>query len=410
MPTTIDVAIIGAGPYGLSLAAHLSGTDLNVRVFGQPMQFWRDHMPKGMVLKSEGFASNLWHPDEGLTLQDYCRSEALPYQRTGLPVPLETFCRYGEAFQRRFASNLDTRDVARLDHEGGRFVLRFDTGQPVVAQRVVLAVGIGLFSYLPCELDAIIGPLCGHSTQYRDPARFAGKEVLVIGGGASGVELAALISQAGGRPTVAARHDRIGFCGAPAPRGLLERIRAPESGLGTGWRSWAAVTAPMLFHHMPRDFRHMVVRRHLGPAPGWTARAEFERNVAAILRAELVRSEIREGRPSVTFRIAGEETRTVTADHVIAATGFRVDTARLLFLSPELRDAIRREGTTPVLSRVFESSVPRLFMIGPIAANSFGPLLRFAYGAGFAARRLSRHLARGGIRRPAPEERELAMA
>ncbi|MBN8904383.1 MAG: NAD(P)-binding domain-containing protein, partial [Rhodospirillales bacterium] len=280
----------------------------------------------------------------------------------------------------------------------------------VVARRVVLAVGIGFFSHLPCDLDAIVGPLCGHSTRYRDLDRFAGKEVLVIGGGASGVEMAALISQAGGRATVAARHDRIGFCGAPAPRGLLERIRAPESGLGTGWRSWACVTAPMLFHHMPRDFRHMIVRRHLGPAPGWTARAEIERNVTVILRADLVGSRFCEGRPAVTFRIGGAETRTVTADHVIAATGFRADLGRLIFVSPRLRDAISCEGPTPVLSRVFETSVPGLFMIGPIAANSFGPLLRFAYGAGFAARRLSRHLARGSLRRPASAEPELALA
>ncbi|MBN8904633.1 MAG: NAD(P)/FAD-dependent oxidoreductase, partial [Rhodospirillales bacterium] len=329
MSTTIDLAIIGAGPYGLSLAAHLSGTGLDVTVFGQPMQFWRDSMPNGMVLKSEGFASDLWHPDDALTLRDFCRSEGLPYQHAGLPVPLETFCHYGLEFQRRFVPNLDPRLVAQLDHERGRFVLRFHTGQTVVARQVVLAVGIGLFPEVPAALDAIGGPCCGHSSKYRDLDRFAGQEVLVIGGGASGVEMAALISQAGGRATVAARHERIGFCGAPAPRSLLDRLRAPQSGLGTGWRSWACVTAPWLFHRMPRDFRHMIVRRHLGPAPGWTARAEIERNVTVVLRAEPTASRMFGARPSVTFSVAGEGTRTITADHVIAATGYQAEVARL---------------------------------------------------------------------------------
>ena len=79
MSTTTDVAIIGAGPYGLSLAAHLAAANVSVRVFGQPMQFWRTNMPEGMVLKSEGFASNLWHPDGALTLRDFCADRGLPY-------------------------------------------------------------------------------------------------------------------------------------------------------------------------------------------------------------------------------------------------------------------------------------------------------------------------------------------
>ena len=47
-----DVAVIGAGPYGLSVAAHLREQSLKVIVFGRPMSFWDRNMPVGMLLRS----------------------------------------------------------------------------------------------------------------------------------------------------------------------------------------------------------------------------------------------------------------------------------------------------------------------------------------------------------------------
>lgn len=406
MGTMIDIAVIGAGPYGLSLGAHLAAAGLDARVFGQPMQFWRNHMPEGMVLKSEGFASDLWHPDGALTLRDYCHDHALPYQDSGLPIPLQTFCDYGMAFQRRFVPMLDQRRVTRIDRDDDTFVLRLQDGETVAARRVVVAAGIGSFRHTPCELDPIAGPLCSHSIDHRALQRFAGRKVLVIGGGASGVELAGLLSLQGSQVTVATRQERIPFCNPPRQRSLWEKIQAPETGLGTGWRSWACVEAPMLFYRMPQAFRHMVVRKHLGPAPGWTSRAEVERNVTVMLGATLVRSSIRDGRARVGFALGDGTQKSVEADHVIAATGFHVDVRRLDFLSPPILRRMNLEHDTPSLSPHFETSVPNLFMVGVAAANAFGPLLRFAYGAGFASRRLSGFLLRtarahaGSLRSP----------
>ncbi|HEX2941068.1 MAG TPA: FAD-dependent oxidoreductase [Rhodopila sp.] len=394
MTMTTDVAIIGAGPYGLSLAAHLAAREMDVRVFGSPMQFWRTSMPEGMVLKSEGFASSLWHPESKLTLKDYCREHGLPYKDSGMPVPLQTFCDYGVAFQRRFVPMLDERCVSLLLQDGRDFVLRLTDRTIVKAGRVVIATGIGSFAFMPPELAPLGGTLCSHSSQHRSLDQFAEQEVLVIGGGASGVEMAALMSARGARVTVAARHDRIAFCGPPVHRGLLERVRAPESGLGTGWRSLACVLAPMVFYHMPLNFRHLVVRKHLGPAPGWTARVEIERNVPVLLGACLRRASVKNGRACVEFAMSDGTYRVEEADHVVAATGFRVDMHRLSFIGEPIMRQLKLAEDTPILSPYFETSVPGLFTIGVTAANCFGPLLRFAYGAGFASRRLSRHLAR----------------
>jgi thioredoxin reductase len=234
--------------------------------------------------------------------------------------------------------------------------------------------------------------------------------VLIIGGGASGVELAGLMSAKGSHVTVLTRQDRIPFCNPPRPRSPWEKISAPETGLGTSWRSVACVTAPMLFYQLPRAFRHMVVRKHLGPAPGWTSRAEVERNVTVKFGANLVRSSVRGGRARVAFAGGDGTPFAIEADHVIAATGFKVDMRRLGFISPRIMASLALEDTTPMLSRYFETSVPGLFTIGVMAANSFGPLLRFAYGAGFASRRLSQYLARTAPRHAARAHAELAAA
>ncbi len=405
-----DVAIIGAGPYGLSLAAHLTAAGLAVRIFGQPMHTWRTGMPAGMVLKSEGFASNLWDPDGTFTLKHYCHDQRLPYQDLGLPVPLQVFSDYGVAFQKRFVPLLDHRWVANVERESNGFVLYLDDGEIVTAERVVIAAGIRSFYNIPSELDTISGPLVSHSADHHLLDKFIGQHILIIGGGASGIGLAALMSQKGAYVTVAARKPRIAFCGPPTSRSLLEKIQAPESGLGTGWRSLACVVAPIIFHQMPRDFRHMVVRKHLGPAPGWTSREEVEANVPLLLGAKIARSIARDGVACVDFRMDDGTERTVEADHVIAATGYKIDMRRLNFLSPQLMKKMALADKSPVLSGNFETSVPGLFVVGTAAANSFGPLLRFAYGAGFSSRRLSRFLCRTASRRSVAVNQKLAAA
>jgi thioredoxin reductase len=73
-------------------------------------------------------------------------------------------------------------------------------------------------------------------------------------------------------------------------------------------------------------------------------------------------------------------------DHVLAATGYKIDLDRLSFLSADLRAGIRRLGGAPDLSPKYESSVPGLYFIGPVAANSYGPVARFVFGALHPAR------------------------
>jgi cation diffusion facilitator CzcD-associated flavoprotein CzcO len=71
MSAIAQAAIIGAGPYGLSIAAHLNACGVRPQVFGRPMSGWRDGMPRGMRLKSDGFASSLSNPSGEFTLKAF---------------------------------------------------------------------------------------------------------------------------------------------------------------------------------------------------------------------------------------------------------------------------------------------------------------------------------------------------
>jgi cation diffusion facilitator CzcD-associated flavoprotein CzcO len=390
-----EVAIIGAGPYGLSIAAHLKARGVGFRIFGYPMQTWLAGMPKGMRLKSEGFASSLYDPDGSFTLAHYCRREGIPYADIGLPVRLETFCSYGMAFQQKFAPGVETTSVVSIARSGSGFRIGLAGGEVAEARRVIAAVGLTHFAYVPPVLSGLPAEFVSHSSRHRILDGFRGREVAVIGAGASAVDLAALLHEAGAAAHLVARKSVIRFQNPPQiPLPLWGRMRYPVTGIGHGWEFVFCTRAPRLFRHMPEPFRLKAVRRILGPAPGWFVKEQVVGKVPFHLEATVTGASVQKGRVHLQLTDGAGTRRILEADHVIAATGYRVDLRRLAFLDPDIRAGIQSVEHTPVLSSNFESSVPGLYFAGTCAANTFGPLLRFAFGAGFAARRISRHLAR----------------
>jgi cation diffusion facilitator CzcD-associated flavoprotein CzcO len=394
-----DVAIVGAGPYGLSLAAHLKALNVDFEIFGFPMATWTNSMPRGMRLKSEGFASNLYDPDGALTLSRYCADNGLPYADIGIPVPIETFCAYGRAFQAEFAPKLVQKSLVELSRQAAGWRLKLDDGSVTHARRVVLATGIDHFKQIAPEVAGLDARWVSHSGDHADLSRFAGKEVVVIGSGASALDAAAILLGKGAGVTVVCRASKIWFHNPPRKRTLIDELRAPMTGIGPNWRSFACVHAPLLFHALPEELRLKAVANHLGPAPGWFIRKEVEGKAPMLLETNVADAVVEGGRLRVTLERSGEANRTIHADHIISATGYPVDLTRLEFLGEDLRSRIRLTGRAPALDSNFQSSEPGLYFVGAASANSFGPMVRFAFGAGFTSRRLSRTLARTAARR-----------
>jgi len=393
--TTVDIAIIGAGPYGLSLAAHLRNSGRSMRIFGAPMNSWSRHMPQGMHLKSEGFASDLYDPEAQFPLKAFCATRAIPYADVGLPVAIETFIAYGLEFQRRYVPEVENVQITSLTGSEGQFELTTATGESVRARQVVVAAGIVNFAYLPPALTAIPNTLITHSSQHSDLTGFKGRKVAVLGAGASAVDIAVLLQQAGADTALIARRPSIQFHEPPVePRPFLQRVKEPRSGLGLGWRSRMCTDIPLVFHALPESLRVRAVQSHLGPAPCWFTRDEVNGRLPMHLGVTLTGAESHQGRVRLALREAGKDDRQVEVDHVIAATGYKPAVSRLTFIAEALRSNMRKVEESPILDRHFESSIPGLYFIGIAAANSFGPLLRFAYGAKFAAKRVAARLAR----------------
>ena len=388
-----SVAIIGAGPYGLSIAAHLRAAKISFRIFGRPMSSWQDHMPAGTTLKSLGFASNLYHPTAEFTLEAFCKEQGLPYDNASGSTPLERFVAYGQEFQRRFVPELEQTEIRHVEQSGDGFVLKTSEGEELFARRVILAVGITHFDHTPGVLRHLPTQLMTHSSRHNSVRDFQHRRVAVIGGGASATDLAGLLQEQGCEVHLVARRAAITFHAPTASeRSLLDRVIKPRSGLGDGWRGRLCAEYPLAFHMLPVGMRHSAVRRVNGPAAVWHTKEKIVGKVAMHLSTRI--NAVAQTGGGVELELASEAgSKKLCVDHVIAATGYKVELSRLRFMHPALIERVRTVEDAPVLSRNFETSVAGLHMVGLASANSFGPLCRFACGARFTSRQLTRHLA-----------------
>jgi thioredoxin reductase len=387
----LETAIIGAGPYGLSIAAHLRRGGIPFRIFGRPMDSWQSHMPKGMMLKSDGFASNIDDPGGEFTLGHFCAERGIEYAEAGVPVLRETFAAYGQAFRDRMVPELEDKLVVGLERLASGFRLQLEDGETLTARRVVLAVGITHFAHTPANLAHLPTEFLSHSYNHCDLERFTGRSVVVIGGGASASDLAALLHEANAQVQLVSRRPSLKFHNKSMgkSRTLWQQIRHPRSGLGPGVRSRFFANSPGMFHYLPESLRLKVVRTYLGPAGGWFIKDKVIGRVPLLCGYSPERAEIQDGKVHLYLRSIDGAEREVVTEHVIAATGYKVEIERLKFLSAAIRSQIKAVEHTPVLSSNFESSVPGLYFVGIAAANSFGPVMRFAFGGAYAARRVS---------------------
>lgn len=384
----IEVAIIGAGPYGLSAGSHLKAKGMSVRVFGEPMAFWASKMPEGMLLRSPRVASNLSDPERAFTLDDY---EATSKKHPQSPLPLDTFVGYGKWFRQQLGADLDQQEIARVRREPNGFKLALRSGEEVRAKRVVIAAGIGPFRKKPSIFGCVSPELATHCYEGRDVRRLAGKRVAVIGAGQSALETAALLHEASAEVEVIARQPDLKWIGqrpwlhhmGPVTSMLYSSHDVGPLGISR------LVAYPNLVSRIPLKLRDRIRTRAVRPA-GSKWLPERLANVKLTTGRSVAKAS-EHGGQLVLLLDDGSERR---VDHVVLGTGYRVDIAKYDFLSPDLTEEIEQFDGYPRLTRGFRSSMPDLHFIGATAARSFGPLLYFVAGAEFASRELTSYISR----------------
>jgi thioredoxin reductase len=393
MSPIAEVVIVGAGPYGLSLAAHLAARGLKPLVFGRLMESWSCGAPRGMRLKSEGFASSLSEPTGRFTLKAYCEDEGLVYADFDCPTPVSTFIAYCVAFQKRFVPQLDSRMVRDIREAPGGFSVQLEDGAMVHARQVIVATGLSSFAKVPAPLRNLSSATLTHASELSDYSRFRGAKVLVVGSGASATDAAAELLHEGADVTLTCRAPQLRYFSVGKPRRWFDPLIAPRSPVGPGWKKWIVTRFPAFFHWLPEGLRVSVVNRTLGPASAWFIRKEIEGKIEVIPGCEIVAARETPSGVEVEMKQDGGAPIAFTCDHVLAGTGYRVDIRRLTFLDPRIVKSLALLHGAPKLTRDFETSVPGLYFVGVSAAYNFGPLLRFVCGADFAAHRASAAIA-----------------
>ena len=386
-----QVVIVGAGPYGLAAAAHLRAVKVETQVFGEAMEFWERHMPAGMFLRSPWEGSHISDPARNLTLDRY---KAIHHNELMRPIPLAGFVNYGQWFQKLVVPDLDHRRVVRIEPVTEGFQVSLNDGAQLATRHVAIATGLAAFAWHPPEFAGLPSALVSHTSEHRDLWGFAGQRMIVVGGGQSALESAALLNQAGAEVEVVVRAPEIRWLRDGSRPYAWRHSRAnpirpllyPPGNIGPPVLNWI-VEMPDLFMRLPLGLQQRIATRAIRPAAtGW-------------VRPRLAGVRITTGHRIVSANPHGDRLRLRLddasercADHILLGTGYRVDVSRYTFLAPELVRAVRLVDGCPQLGDGFESSVAGLHFLGAPAARTFGPVCRFVAGTRYSASALTRYV------------------
>ena len=364
----VTLLVIGAGPYGVAVAARAMERGIDTLVIGHPMGFWKKQMPEGMFLRS----GPDWHLDaSGVhTFEAFLEDRGLSPSDID-PVPIAVFLDYAAWFERAKRVSVRDRLVSRLHRDEDGFVVSLEDGTQIAADSVVAAPGIGYFLQLPAWAATLPEGVGAHTCDLVRFEDLAGARVLIVGGRQSAYEWAALSGEHGAaRVDIVHRHD--------VPR--FERV---------SWRFVdeymdATIRIPGWWRDLPRTEQEAISRRF------WeVGRLTLEWWLTPRLAGDRFHlwpgaQVVGAGPLADGALVTLSNGERLHVDRVLFATGYKAEMARVPYLAELLPGIAVRDGS-PALDVHFQSSVPGLYCPGFVATRDFGPFFGFTKGCPAAA-------------------------
>jgi FAD-dependent urate hydroxylase len=353
----LDVIIIGSGPFGISLGAHAVASNLQYKLFGYPMDFWKNQMPQDMFIRTPHEFVSFSDPKDELTIQQYSEETGT---QLATPLPRPIFVDYANWFAQRAGIEFTTQLITKVEHKDGHYEVTSDNGKIYTTKNVIVATGVEHYKYLPDFLIEFPSNLVTHTSGYTSFSQFKGKKVVVLGSGQSAWEAAGLLHREGADVELVYRKSGPNYAGSRENEIALRDVgdvfyNLPLQEKKQGWGQSAGSVA-----HFLKPYVEGIVPQNSG--------------VAIDKMEQVNEDEIR-----LTLSDGSEK----IANHIIAATGFHINVDKVPFFNSELlSDIVREEEYVqfPKLNEFFESSVPGLYFAGPLSSHSHGPTFRFILG------------------------------
>lgn len=353
----LDLIIIGSGPFGISLASHAVSNNLEYKLFGYPMDFWKNQMPQDMFIRTPHEFVSFSDSKDELTVQQFSLETDIELVT---PLPRPIFVQYANWFAQKSGIEFTPNKIIKVKNQAGYYEVISETGEQYTAKNVVVATGVEHYKYLPDFLKQLPPQMVTHTSGYTTFSQFKGKRVVVLGSGQSAWEAAGLLHRDGADVELIYRKEGPNYAGSRENEIALRDVgdvfyQLPIEEKKQGWGQ-----SPGSVAHFLKPYVEGLVPQNAG---------------VSIEHIEPINEE--------EVRIVLSDGTDKTVNHIIAATGFRIDLDQVPFFDEDLLSIINREegySHFPKLNESFESSLSGLYFAGPLSSHSHGPTFRFILG------------------------------
>jgi lysine/ornithine N-monooxygenase len=379
-----DLLIIGAGPFGLAMAAHAKHLGIDFIMVGKPMEFWKMNMPEGMYLRS----ACDWHldPENEITIEKFFSSRNLSSADV-IPISRNLYLSYAKWFSEQKQISALPVYIDSLDNTSEHeYRATTSEGDVITANNVLIAVGFKYFKHIPAEFTNIFPHNAyAHTCDLTDMKTMQGKRCLILGGRQSAFEWAALLNEAG----AAAIH-------------ISHRHNSP-SFTASDW-SWVNPIVDNM-EYEPEWFRNLSAEEKVSLSKKlW---AEGRLKIEPWLETRIMNQNIKlwpNTEVTACKKLSADELKvvlnnsnTIVVDHIILATGYKFIIDRIPFLSKgNILTKLATQNNFPVLDEYFQTNLPGLFITSMAAAQDFGPFFGFTIAVRASAKLIGKALTESG--------------